>query len=369
MVFSYAPLAQAYGICLFTLAVAFQLSVLAVDRHDPFTAGLTAAAAGLFAGAAAASSLLSAAAAPALLVWMLIHNRAGSRWTKLVGFCLGTAIPFAPVIRLAGQSPREASFKQVWFNLIQYHTSFRSLYSPDATRHDFEILTSWIDSGQALLLGLLAISGLIYIARRSQWPAALKANFYLCAWLAAALSAEAATAHPTFPQYFLLAVPFLAILAAVGLYAIASRVLEPDKPLWAVLPVVFFMVYGLGKYLYDEREAGDWSAYERLAAKIEQVTPQNALVFADEPIYFLTRRMPPPGLEMAYSHKIDLGPAENAVLHIVPLAELRRQLKAGVYATAYGCFDSDIARYGLADLYRRRLDMEGCSIFWDLKNR
>jgi len=74
-------------------------------------------------------------------------------------------------------------------------------------------------------------------------------------------------------------------------------------------------------------------------------------------------------LEMAYSHKIDLSPAENALLHIVPLAELQRQLKAGVYATAYGCFDSDIQRYGLADLYRKRLDLEGCSIFWDLKNR
>ncbi len=338
-------------------------------RRGPRSAGATSLAVGFFAGTAAASSLLAAAAAPALLIWMLIHNRAGSRWIKLAGFCAGTAIPFAPVLWLAGQRPSQASFRQVWFNLIQYHASFRSLYSPDATRHDLEILTSWIDSGQALLLGLLAISGLIYIARRSQWPAALKADFYLCAWLAAALSAEAATAHPTFPQYFLLAVPFLAVLAAVGLYAIASRVLEPDKPLWSVLPLVFFMLWGLGKYLYDEREAGDWSAYERLAAKIEEVTPPNAVLFADEPIYFLTHRTPPPGLEMAYSHKIDLGQDENALLHIVPLAELQRQLKAGVYATAYGCFDSDIARYGLADLYRKRLDMEGCSIFWDLKNR
>jgi hypothetical protein len=72
---------------------------------------------------------------------------------------------------------------------------------------------------------------------------------------------------------------------------------------------------------------------------------------------------------MAYSHKIDLGPAENALLHIVPISELQRQLKAGIFATAYSCFDTDIRRYGLADVFRQRLDMEGCSIFWDLKNR
>src|ERR1022692_3332677 len=57
MVFIYGPLAQAYGICLFTLVVAFQLTVLAVDRSEP----LWPVAVGFFVGTAAASSLLSAA--------------------------------------------------------------------------------------------------------------------------------------------------------------------------------------------------------------------------------------------------------------------------------------------------------------------
>ena len=57
MVFIYGPVAQAYGICLFALMVAFQLTVRAVDRSElPWPA-----AAGFFAGTAAASSLLSAA--------------------------------------------------------------------------------------------------------------------------------------------------------------------------------------------------------------------------------------------------------------------------------------------------------------------
>jgi hypothetical protein len=359
MVFIYGPLAQAYGICLFTLVAAFQAAVRAVDRNGP----LWPAAVGFFAGTAAASSLLSAAAAPVLLAWMMFYSRAGSRWTKLAAFSVGTAIPFAPVIWLSWQGPRQA-----WFNLVQYHLTFRELYWPETTRHDLEILTSWIDSGQALLLGLLAVSGLVYIACRSQWPTAMKAEFYLCAWLAAALAVEVGRAHPTFARYFLLTVPFLAILATVGLYAIASRVFEPDKPLWAVLPVSLLLVFGLGKSLYDHgQQMGDWSPYERIAKKIDEVTPRNAMLFADESIYFLTRRVPPTGLELTNSHKVDLGSAENTLLHILTDADVKRQVLSGIFATAYSCDDDVISDYGLPNLYKQRVDMENCSIFWDRK--
>jgi hypothetical protein len=357
MVFIFGPL-QAYGICLFSLVIAYQLAIRAVDRSG----ALVPAAVGFFAGTAAASSLLSAAAAPVLLIWMVVYNRAGNRWIKFAAFSAGTAIPFAPVMWLAWQGPRQA-----WFNVIQYHASFRQLYWPETTRHDLEVLTSWIDSGQALLIGLLALSGLLYIARKSQWPSAVKADFYLCGWLSAALAAEVGRAHPTFARYFLLTVPFLAILAAVGLYAIASRLFDRAKPLWAVLPVVILLVFGLGRSLYDRRQLGDWSNYERLARKIDEVTPPNSLLFADEPMYFLTHRIPPPGLELTDSHEIDLGPSTNSLLHLVTSAELKRQVQSGIFATAYSCDEDDISAYGLANLYNHRVDMEECSIFWDRK--
>lgn len=356
MVFIFGPL-QAYGISLFMLVAAFRVAVGEVDRE-----GLRGAAAvGLLAGAAAASTLLSAAAAPVLILWMLYYNRVGSRWGKLCGFVIGAAVPFTPVAWLAAEGPR-----QTWFNLVEYHTTFRKLYWPDTTRHDLEVLMSWIDSGQALALGLLAVAGLVYIAWRSQWPATLKAQFYLCAWLAAALSAEVGLAHPTFPRYFVLAVPFLAILAAVGLYAIASRVWEADQPRWAVVAVGVIMLLGLGKALYDRDQVSDhWASYERMAKKIDEVTPREALLFADEPIYFLTRRVPPPGLELTNSHKVDLGPQENALLHILTEADVKREVTSGMFATAYSCDEDDIKDYGLANLYRQRVDMENCSIFWE----
>ena len=357
MVFEYGPLAQAYGICLFALAAAFRITVSAVDRSGPLLPAL----AGFCAGVAAGSSLLTAAAAPVLLVWMLFYNRAGRRWTKLIAYGIGTAVPSAPVFWLFWLGPR-----QTWFNVFQYHAFFRALYWPDTTRHDLEILTSWIDSGQGLVLGLLAVFGLLYVARRSAWPSALKAEFYLCAWLAVALSAWVGRAHPTFARYFLLAVPFVTILAVVGLYAIASRVLEADRARWPVLLVLVLVALGLGKSLYERREVR-WTPYQRLANKVDQVTPRNALLFANEPIYFLTRRTPPPGFELYYSHKLNLPPAEAALMHIITEAEVKRQVQSGMFATAYSCDEDEIDDYGLGKLYKQHVDMDDCSIFWDWK--
>ncbi len=358
MVFIYGPLGQAYGISLFLLVAACHVSVRAVDRTAPWAAGMV----GICAGLAAASSLLTAAAAPVLLAWMLFYHRAGNRVPKFAAFCAGVAIPFAPVMLLAWQGPQ-----QTWFNLIQYHVSFRQLYWRETTSHDVEILTSWIDSGQALLIGLLAVCGLLYIVRRSQWPTAVKAEFYLCAWLAAALSAEAARAHPTFARYFLLSVPFLAILASTGLYAIGSRVLEIGRLPWVFAALTVLMCLGLARSLYDHRYLGDWSGWQRLARKVDEVTLPGVPLFANEPIYFLTRRVPPPGLELSYSHKVDLGPAKNRLMHILTDADVKRQIQSGLFATALSCDDDQIQELGLPDLYRQRADLEDCSIFWNRK--
>ncbi len=358
LVFQYGPLAQAYGLCLFALVAAFRCTIRAVDGKGPLLAGC----AGLFAGAAAGSSLLSAAGAPVVLGWMLYYNRAGSRWTKLIGFGVGMAIPFAPVFRLFALGPA-----QTLFNVIQYHALYRKLYWPHTTRHDLETLTAWIDSGQGLVLGLLAAFGLIFIVRRAAWTRELKAEFYLCAWLAAGLGAEVGRAHPTFPQYFLLTIPFLAILAVAGIYALASRVLEVDRSRWPMALVSALFVLGLGKSLYEDRTSNNWGMFQRLADKIEQVTPRDARVFADEPIYFLTKRTPPSGLELHYSHKVHLPAGEAAMLHILTEDEVKGLVQTGKFATAYTCEDDEITEYGLKELYGQSVKMEDCTIFWDRK--
>uniref|UniRef100_Q01UQ0 Glycosyltransferase RgtA/B/C/D-like domain-containing protein n=1 Tax=Solibacter usitatus (strain Ellin6076) TaxID=234267 RepID=Q01UQ0_SOLUE len=352
MVFLYGPLAQPYGICLFTLVLAFRLAVLAAGRAS----ALPSAAAGLSAGIAASSSLLTAAAAPLLLAWILVHNRKAGRWSKFLAFSAAAVLPFAPAFWLFWLGPRET-----WFNLVQYHAGFRRLYWPETTSHDLEVLTSWINSGPALILGLLAAIGVLYVMRGSQWPGPLKAEFYLCAWLTLGIGAELSLAHPTFAQYFLLIVPFVAVLAVPGLYVVRSR------PLWPVLLISALFVIGLGRTLYDHREDATWIKYERLAAKIDEVTPRNAPIFANEPVYFLARRTPPSGYELDYTHRIDLPPVERARLHVLTEAEVQQQVQSGMFATAYTCEGYDSADYGLEKLYNRQAKQSDCTIYWDPK--
>jgi hypothetical protein len=353
-VFVYGPL-QAYGICLFTTVAAFRLAMGAVEEKG----WLRSASTGLCAGVASSSTLLSAAAAPVLLGWIMFYHRGGNRWRKFAAFAVGLLVPFTPAFWLFAQGAR-----QTWFNLFRYHAFFRKLYWPETTQHDLEILTSWIDNGQALILGLLALGGLVYIVRRSKWPHPLKAESYLCAWLAAGLSAEVGRAHPTFARYFLLTVPFLSILAVAGLFSL-SRAFEVQSRRWPVAVTVALLTLGLAKGLYERRDMDNWGTYERLAAKVDQVTPPGAPLFAVEPIYFLTKHRPPPGYELSYTHLVNLPPVEAAMMHILNEAEVTRQVKSGMFATAYSCDQADIAKYGLTTLYKQRADLEDCSIFWD----
>ena len=156
-------------------------------------------------------------------------------------------------------------------------------------------------------------------------------------------------------------------MAAAGLYDIASRLFDPDRPLWPVLAVALLLTLGLGRSLYQRGNVDQWSIYDRQARKINQVTPPGALLFAEEPLYFATKRTPPPGLELAYTHLLNLPPAEEALLQIIGKGELKRQVQSGKFATAFSCDDDEIEAYGLKNLYSQHVDVDDCSIFWDLK--
>jgi hypothetical protein len=356
------------------IVAAFRLSVVAVDRK-----GLVVpAAAGFFAGAAASSSLLTATIGPVLLLWILIHNRAGSRVAKLAAFLAGAAIAFQPLLWLFWKGPR-----QVIFNVIQYHLLYRRIGWPGAIRHDLELMAAWIDSSQALILGLLAAAGLLFIVFRSHWDRGRRAEFYLCGWLALALWAHISTLHPNFPQYYILLVPFLSILASVGLFSIGSQLYHPDRPFLPVVVYGVLLSLGLAKGLYEEREDFTWQDFQDIAAKVDQVTPPNAPLLADEHTYFLTRRPPPPGMELRDSHKLELPAALTDAMHIVSESELDRRIKgsgptwdhypfkAELFSTVAACWFSDekIESLGLARLYAQKTEIADCWIFWDRRSQ
>ena len=356
LVVEFGTIGQAYGFCLFLIVAAFRISILAVDREG----ALAAAFAGLLAGAAAASSLLTAPVAPVLVLWMLVYNRAGNRWTKAAAFAAGVTAAFLPLLRLLIQSPR-----QVYFGIIEYNFHYRGVQWEEATSHNITVMLSWVDSAHALMLGLLAIAGLLFIRFHSDLPSARRAEFYLCGWLSLALGLHISTAHPTFQRYYLLTVPFLAILAVVGLYWITAKLLHPDRPYPAVLLLTVLLSFGLAKSLYGERGDWRWSQLEAIARQVDKVTPPDAALLADEHIYFVTGHRPPSGMELADSHKLRFDAARSELLHVVSTPELIRRIKAGEFQTVQICKDGlDVGELDLKKLYVHQAELEECTVFW-----
>jgi 4-amino-4-deoxy-L-arabinose transferase-like glycosyltransferase len=170
LIVQFGTVAQAYALCLFLMVAAFRIAILALDRER----SLWSALAGLLAGAAAGSSLLTAPVAPVLLLWILLYNRTGSRLRKFAAFLVGAVVAFLPVLWLFVEAPRP-----VLFNLIEYHLFYRSVGWEDAVPHDLEVIASAVDSASALILGLLALAGLMFTMKSAQdrrW----RQELYLC---------------------------------------------------------------------------------------------------------------------------------------------------------------------------------------------
>ena len=343
-VIEYATTGQPYALCLLLMVAAFRVSVVAVEREG----WIATAAAGMLASAAAGCSLLVSAAPVVLLIWIVRR----SRLSRLPAFLAGALVPFLPVLWWFARAPR-----QVFFNLFQYHLFYRRASWEDPTPHDWEVLTSWLTSPQALVLGLLAAAGL--------WHCKCRPEFSLCGWLALTIGAELCVTHPTFEWYFVLVIPFLAILAVAGLHAVCSRP-YPRVPPW--LPVALLLAVvslGAAKTLYADRNGFSWRDLEAVARKVEEVTPPGAPLWADEHIYFLTRRPPAEGTEVAYAEDIDLPAAQALSLHIVPLDELDRRAAAGVFHTVSTCeMSAPLEELKSPRLFLHSASVATCHVFW-----
>jgi 4-amino-4-deoxy-L-arabinose transferase-like glycosyltransferase len=362
MVVAFGTLGQPYGVCLFFEVAAFRAAIPAIGSDGWMWAGL----AGILAGTSAGSSLLSAPVAPVLLIWILWHSPAGDRLRKLMAFVIAGAIPFLPLVWFFAQS-RQA----VLFDVFKWHLFYRHVNWPGETEQNLSVITAWLDSSHAFLLTLLAGLGLHHLLTvKDGWEKSRRAEFYLSAWIAAGLGIYLASTHPTFTRYFVLMVPFVAIVAAVGLYAFVLRFAPARRPGWFVLVLTILIGIGLARHLHDEWDSYHWSDMEAVAKKVDQVTPAGGSLWADEHIYFITHRVPPSGMEFAYSHKIALAPELARSLHMLSAAEVEAQVAAQKFDTVASCEDDDeIARLGLAHAYRRQEKIGECWVFWDAARR
>jgi hypothetical protein len=359
MIVEFGTVGQAYGLCLVCIMAAFRFTVLAVERRSAAMALM----AGLMAGMASGASLLTVLAGPVMLLWLLIYNQTGSRIAKFVAFGVGNAAPFAPVLWLYLQKPRE-----VLFTVFQFNYRYRAVDWSDPTFHDIDTLSSWLVSAQASMLLVLAIGGIFFVYRRSGWPRAVQAQFYLCAWISIIAGAHIGTAHPTFERYYLLFVPFVSIISVAALYWLGTALAASEKPFWPVFLAIVFFALGLGRALYvDEDGSYTWKDLEAVANKVNQVTPPGAPTWSEEHIYFLSKRTPPTGMEHDNSHKeLHLSPEFIRALHILPRPEMERRLKAGEYSTVSMCEDSDrVTALDLPDVYKKSEEIGECTVYWD----
>jgi hypothetical protein len=101
-----------------------------------------------------------------------------------------------------------------------------------------------------------------------------------------------------------------------------------------------------------------------MAKKVDEVAPRNAPIFADEEIYFLTRRIPPPGLEFSYSHMLNLPAPLMAQLHIITQAQVNKMAAEGKFAAAATCDDDAADEMELPSLYEHKTDVDDCAVYW-----
>jgi len=320
----YGCIPQSYGLCMLLSAAAFR-----------FTVGERALFAGLASGAAASASLLAAPSGAVLFIRM---------WRR-PAFLAGALLALSPVLWALATTPR-----QFVFDVVGFHVNYRQVQWSGWVAHDAGVLTSWLDSGTGLILVGLAIAGI--------WVGRSRPDVRLCAWVACVASAYVATAHPTFPQYFTVAVPFAAVLASAALEKVSGR--------WPAAAIAMLMVAALAREIWQEHGDFSWGTLAPVIAKVKQVATPGARVLADEHIYLMAGIMPPEGLEWSSGHKIEMPLDQARPLHVLPQSELDKQIKNRMFDVLETCEESDVKRLVLRALYKNTEQIgDDCFVFWN----
>ena len=334
---NYATMSQAYGLCMLLGVLAFRLCL-----EGP------ALLAGVAAGAAASASLLTAPLGPVLFVWLIFRGG----FQRVALFVAGALVGLFPVLWYLTIAP-----KQFWFDVVGFHLYYRQVDWSGWFLHDLEVLTGWLDSGQGMLMFVLVAAGAAMGRKRR--------GIALCSWIVAAYCLYLSTTHPTFAQYFTVALPFAAILASACLQELYER--YPQR--WPPVLVAALMTAMLARTVWQQAANMSWANLETVAAEVRKALHPGDKLYADEHIYVLTGAMPPPGMEWGGSHKIAM-PADRARLyHVLTQAELDKQVKRGDFAVVESCDEDEVKRLGLGNLYGQSKQIGDCFVFHELKAR
>jgi hypothetical protein len=360
----FATIAQPYALCLILIVASFTFAVRSADSKSRTPIFL----AGVCAGGAVCSSLLTLPVVPIELAWIVFQAPdSRSRVKQTLQFTAGVVIALVPFLVLFLHAPA-ATF----FDTVRYHAAYRGWASAaEARHHEVDVLSSWIDSGQALVLLLLASIGALSIVSRSLWTDRLRKELLLCVLLVLGFAVFSSIPYPTFDQYYVFAIPFLAILSAAGMYAIGVRTSTTNRHtlIAAAICAVYFL--GLGSSVrrnpnfYAEKY---WPGLDRIADEVNRVTPAGQAVYSDDAnLYVASHRLPPSGVENVYAPDARISAQHAAALHVMLLPEIKTAVESGEFASVVTCITLhrlDTAR--MQQLFANREDFrdQRCSLFW-----
>jgi hypothetical protein len=220
-----------------------------------------------------------------------------------------------------------------------------------------------MNSTQALVLMLLASVALIALIGASDWDERRRREFRLCGWLVAGLTLFLAMPLPTFQYYFLPVVPFVSILATLGLNVLGARLWPAARPVYVVLPFLGLFALGLGKVAVQQRRffyPPTWAIVEDLAREVNRVTPQDGLINARDVVLFAAGRLPPRGMENMFGPLLRLPPEQLARIHVLPQSQIDARLATGQFDTiVIGTNDSRLQSLGLLRRYSQQSQLHG----------
>ena len=323
---------QPFALTSFLSVAAFRLAVASPRRPHrwlPFWSGLCA-------GIACLSSLLIITVPIVLFIWLVRNCEAKLRKRTAIQFLAGLAVPAVVMVPLAVKA-----FPQVVFDLLILQLRHRTLdghwTAHDAWRTHIHTVTDWLGMGQGLLFVLLPLLGLGYLLSHKPFDAIKRSEFYLCAWLVGSLCVWVSVPNPTFPWYYMPAVPFAGVLAILALFAIHAHVLRGGRLVGYALLLGTLFVFSydsakwLSTFLHDPSEH-EWRELEGITEEI-RAKGCGSLYAADMRVYFASRCPPQPGMESyAASWLSSLSQAKADSLHIVRQDAINRKIQAGDFS-------------------------------------
>jgi len=296
-----------YGFCLLC-----SMAALYFSRRGRYPHSL---AAGLFAGAGAASNLLTLPLLAVLLLRILIRDK----WRVLI-FIGGVGVACAPLLILFAKSPSD-----VVFNLVGYHLGNRPNLG---WRFNVGQVIAWFGSVQGAILTLLALIANVW--RRDD-------ELRWCSWTALALIVLISSVPTTSAFYFLLALPFLIVLGAVGAVELSRRAVINRDVAAALLIALYLLGLSGMKYVWRwQAPYADYRDVETIARELQACTSDRGSFYGFEALYFASRRLPPPTLENRFN----------------PHSQADEMLKNGEFdAVCIGSTDPRVKEFKLLERY------------------